>query len=129
MSQRRNEFAPHDRSGSQRAGQQHLVRLAFFFTRDRPRGKTGRHQSGQHILTEEKKIHKIPSRFRAFRNLQPRLIRPREIDNHRQHCDVQKQQHKSSGGPQVDQQLAVQNGIVKSKHKLIRAGRNLGLHS
>ncbi len=112
---RREQLAQHDRPRPQRAGQQHLVAHPLFLASDRARGKARRHERRQHVLPEEEQIHQPLGRLRLGQ-IEPLLLRPRQIHDAAQQRDVDKQQHKRPRHPQVGQKLALENWVFDEVH-------------
>ena len=72
---------------------------------------------------DEEQIHQ-PLRLlhagAARRQIEPRILRPGEINHRAQQRLIQQQQHKRPRHPQVDEQLALQHGIFENEHKKMR---------
>ena len=116
MRQRREQFSQHDRRRPQRTGQQHFVGLALFLAGDRPGGKAGGHQRGQHILAQEKQIDQILGFVGALRQIKPPLLRPGEKHQDAEHEVVADQQHHRPARAQIDEKFALQDGVFEDVH-------------
>jgi hypothetical protein len=116
--QRGDHLAQHNRPRTQRAGEQHFIGLPLLLPANRAGGKAGGHHRGQHVLAQEEQVHKLAGLVGVARPRQVELLvlRPRQVNYHRQQGLIGQQQQKRPLLPQVHQQLPLHDGVFDEVH-------------